>query len=415
MSETINFGIGFLAGRPNVCNIINGYYKNILEQGKKSGYNVKFTFFILFDLNYQGTPREHFYNILPEVYEKMTVKYITPEDIEEEKKILASRYGMNKKDVDLILGNGYARARNSVVYSAIKRKIDYLLFWDDDEYPVINIKDESGKITWKAQENVLEHLLNIRNADVTMGYRCGNMSPIPTINLDKSLKKEDFKDYIDAVSNEAISWEKIREIMNREDGMLYANSKILNEKKVSKIENLGKDNWLLASGICINLTNLDRLPPFYNPPEARGEDTFFSTWLTNSTVLRVPVYHFHDGFLKYTDIIKREYPNKFERVEINDNSVEQRFLNASIGWIKYKPLLMYITQKENYEKIIEETKQKLNNSIPKMNAVFQTCDFSRLETELEKYDEKVEEHYKEYLQTYEAWKELKAIVKGGIE
>jgi len=411
MSEKIKFGIGFLAGRPNVCNIINGYYKNILEQGKESGYDVEFTFFILFDLNYQHTPRNQFYNIIPDVYKNMKVKYITPEDIEEEKKILTSRHGMNKEEVDLILGNGYARARNSILYFALKRKVDYLLFWDDDEYPVANIKNGKKDIVWKSQNNVLEHLKNISNADVTMGYRCGNMSPIPFINFDEELKEVDFKNYIDAVSNEAVSWKKIREIMNQEDGMLYANTKILEERKVSEIKNLGKDNWLLASGICINLTNLEKLPPFYNPPEARGEDTFFSTWLTNSKVLRVPTYHFHDGFLKYTNIIKKDFPSKFNKIKIKDSSVEQRFLSASIGWIKYKPLLMYITQRDNYRQIIEETKQKLDSSTSKMNKVFQTCDFSCLRPELEKYDEKVEEHYNEYLQSFKVWNKLKEIIK----
>lgn len=269
MAETINFGIGFLAGRSNVCNIINGYYKSILEQGKKSGYNVNFTFFILFDLEYQKTPREGFYNLESDVYNQMQVKYITPEDIEEEKKILISRYGINKDDVNLILGNGYGRARNAIMYFALKRKVDYLLFWDDDEYPVINMKDEEKGIIWQEQENVLEHLKNIKDADVTFGYRCGNVSPIPLVKLDKDLDKKDFKDFIDAVSNEDISWERIKKIMSIEDGMMYATRKIILEKKVMDIPNLGKDNWLLASGICINLTDLDRVPPFYNPPEAR--------------------------------------------------------------------------------------------------------------------------------------------------
>lgn len=414
MSKKINFGIGFLAGRPNVCNIINGYYKSILEQGKKSGYDVKFTFFILFDLEYQGTPRDGFYNLKEDVYNKMNVKYITPEDIEEEKKILKSRYNISNEDVELILGHGYAKARNAIMYFALKRKIDYLLFWDDDEYPVINMKDKDGNMIWKTQENVLEHLKNIVNADITIGYRCGNMTPIPVTKLEKDLGEDSFKDYIDAISNEAISWKRIKEIMNREDGMMYANSKILNEKKVQIIERMGKDNWLLASGICINLTNLDRLPPFYNPPEARGEDTFFSTWLTKSKVLRVPVYHFHDSFLKYTDIINGNYPDKLDRTTLSDSSIEKRFLKASIGWIKYKPLLTYIVEKENYKQIIEETHKKLEKSIPKMNKLFNTNDFSCLIEELEKYDNNVQKHYNEYLQSFESWDKIKNVIKGGI-
>lgn len=40
------------------------------------------------------------------------------------------------------------------------------------------------------------------------------------------------------------------------------------------------------------MNHLDKIPAFYNPPEARGEDTFFSTLLDDAKVLRVPVYHF---------------------------------------------------------------------------------------------------------------------------
>ena len=45
MEKEINFGIGFIAGRPNVCNIINSYYKSILEQVKELNVKVNFTFF----------------------------------------------------------------------------------------------------------------------------------------------------------------------------------------------------------------------------------------------------------------------------------------------------------------------------------------------------------------------------------
>ena len=84
MSKEINFGIGFVTGRANVCNIINSYYKNMMEQMKKWKEKVNITIFILFDTSYQQTSREEFYNILPDVYKDIKVKYITPEDIKEE-------------------------------------------------------------------------------------------------------------------------------------------------------------------------------------------------------------------------------------------------------------------------------------------------------------------------------------------
>ena len=129
MGKPIEFGIGFLTGRTNICNIINNCYKDMIEQVKDYPEGVNLTIFILYDLEYQHTKREEFYTLKDDVYKKIQIKYITPEDIEEEKKILKSRYNLTKSEVNLILGTGYAKARNSIMYFALKRKIDYLLFW----------------------------------------------------------------------------------------------------------------------------------------------------------------------------------------------------------------------------------------------------------------------------------------------
>ena len=70
MNKEINFGIGFITGRPNVCRIINSYYEFLLEQVKSLDVKVNFTIFILFDLGYQFTTRTDFYGIIPNVYKK---------------------------------------------------------------------------------------------------------------------------------------------------------------------------------------------------------------------------------------------------------------------------------------------------------------------------------------------------------
>ncbi len=408
MAKSIEFGIGFLAGRPNVCKIINNSYKEIIDQAKKLGKDVNFTIFILYDLGYQQAERTEFYGIKAEVYKNIKIKYITPEDIEEEKKILVSRHEISKKDVNLILGHGYARARNSIMYFALKRKIDYLMFWDDDEYPVASIKHDDNSIEWVKQENIYQHLKYIEKSDVTVGYRCGNMSPVPYVEYDETFTETDFKNYIDGVSNEAISWEKIKEKRNNTDnGITYAEEKIVKHGKGIVLENIGTENWLLASGICLNMRHLDKIPAFYNPPFARGEDAFFSTMLKEAKVTQVPTYHFHDGFMKYITILKHNYPKKLKRISLEDGSIEERFLKASIGWIKYKPLLIYITDRKNYTNIIEQTRENLERSIPKMNDVFKTCDFTGLLKELEDYDKNVKKHYKEYIRTNEVWNEFK--------
>ena len=196
----------------------------------------------------------------------------------------------------------------------------------------------------------------------------------------------------------------------------YADSDIAAGKKNPEyIENIGKDNFVLGSGICLNLNKLEKIPAFYNPPKARGEDTFFSCSLgeKNSQVLRIPTYHFHDSFLQFTGIMKGKYPKRLPKTSLANTEIEQRFLKATIGWTRYKPLLYYITDRANYEKIIEETRDKLKKSVKKINTEFLTCDFTCLLKELNKYDKDVEKHYEEYLKVNELWDKFKNGIREG--
>lgn len=407
--EKIKFGIGFVTGRPNVCKIINGYYKNMLEQIKRYNQEVELTIFILFDISYQQRTREEFYQILPEVYENINIKYITPEDIQEERKKLVARYEMNMEDMNFFLGHGHAKGRNTVMYYAIKNQMDYLLFWDDDEYPVAVIQDKNKKKSWLKQDNILKHLNFMRdeNADVTIGYHCGYISPIPYIDFTENFTEEDMKEFIEAISNDIIAWESIREKMNNDNGVTYAKEELAKGIGAYEIESIGNGKWVAGSTLCLNLKNRDKIPAFYNPPLARGEDTFFSTLLGNSKTMRIPVYHFHDGFLKYTDIIEEKYPKALRKINVKEDCVKSRFLNATIGWIKYKPLLLYIKDKDSYYEEIQEVVKKLSHTVSKLNKIFLDDCFTILLNELERYSNCVEKHYEEYRRTNEIWKELK--------
>lgn len=409
MSKEINFGIGFVTGRANVCNIINSYYKNMMEQMKKWKEKVNITIFILFDTSYQQTSREKFYNILPDVYKDIKVKYITPEDINEEIKKITVRHEINQEDAQFFLGHGHAKGRNTVMYYAIKSKMDYLLFWDDDEYPVAAIKD-GGKILWEKQDNILKHLefMNKENANVTIGYHCGYISPIPYIDFNEKFTEQDMKEFIEVISNDIISWESIKEKMNNNNGVTYASMDLAKGNGAYEIVSDGIGKWVAGSTLCLNLNNRDKIPAFYNPPLARGEDTFFSTLLGNSKIVRVPVYHFHDGFLKYTEIMQEKYPKTLRKINIKEECIENRFFKATLGWIKYKPLLLYIKDRENYRKEIDEMVAKLKIIIPKLNSIFGDELFTPLLIELEKYDKQVEQHYQDYIKTNEIWNELKS-------
>lgn len=406
--EEINLGIGFVTGRPNACDIINKYHKKVVEQVAKYHCKVNITIFILYDINYQQAEKQQFYKLEPEIYKYINAEYITPENIEEDKKILKGRYGFSQRETNSILGHGHAKGRNTLMYYALKRNIDYLIFWDDDEYPVACLKDKNGEIIWKEQDNIIKHLENIENADISIGYHCGYISPIPYVELNKEIDESVFKHYIEAVSNELVDWQLIREIMKKNNGVTYADPKIANGYKAYELELENGSKWVAGSTLCVNLNNVDKIPAFYNPPEARGEDTFFSMKLNECKVIKTPIYHFHDGFLKYRSIMLEKYPKKLRKIEPKDENVGNRFLRASVGWLKYKPLLMYIQNQKTYKEEIEKVRNNLKISIPEVEKLFPGMEFGQLIDVLNLYDQEVEKHYKEYLETNKVWNKIKS-------
>jgi hypothetical protein len=113
--------------------------------------------------------------------------------------------------------------------------------------------------------------------------------------------------------------------------------------------------------------------------------------------------------------MKDKYPKVLRRIALDDNGIEQRFLKTTVGWTKYKPLLYYITENKNYRNIIDTTRKNLEESIPKINTAFETCDFGCLLTELDDYDKNVKKHYKEFLRTTEVWDELKVKIHNDLK
>ncbi len=410
MKKQIHLGIGFVTGRSNVCNIINSYYKDMLSQIAHYDKKIQLTIFILFDTQYQHTPKEDFYKLDPDVLENITVKYITPECIHRQINHLMEKHNLSKKELELFFGHGHARGRNTIMYYALKYKMDYLLFWDDDEYPVAVLK-EHGKNTWLKQNNILEHVqfMEQTNCDVTIAHHCGYISPIPYIDFNENFTEEDLKHFIEVISNEIISWDSIKEKMKQNNGVTYANAQLARGIGSFEIQSDGIGKWVAGSTLCLNLNHIDKIPAFYNPPNARGEDTFFSTALNDSSVFRIPVYHFHDGFLKYTCIMDDAYPKRLRQISIKEESIKSRFLKASLGWIKYKPLLLYIKDNKGYKTEIKNMKEKLIPIIPKLNHIFEDTCFSSLLVELENYDKHVVCHYSDYQKTNETWNFLKQI------
>ncbi|AYD40891.1 hypothetical protein D4Z93_10295 [Clostridium fermenticellae] len=401
----INLGIGFVTGRKSFKSLVKTYIES-LNESQISCEKVNVNLFVNFDLGYTKTNINDYIitdkNVLDIVN---SICYIDKYKISEEINYLTEHNIVTLDEANLIFGEGYAMKRNTILYFAIKYKMDCLIFIDDDEYPVAPI-EINNELVWKGQDILSAHINSIKNSNITYGYQCGYISPIPVIKFTSSFTENDFKIFIKSISNDIINWNSIKEKMIN-GGITYADPKVINKNSTENVKAINGMKFISGSNLCFNLKELDKLYPFYNPPGARGEDTFMSTCLSKCTVKKVPYYTFHDGFSKYQHILKGILPNKLHAVIPNTDSIATRFLLASIGWIRYKPLLLYITNRENYQITIDIIRKNLYEVVPKICHYFKDKRFLNILSELNLYASNVKKHYEDFQKTKSAWIKVK--------
>ena len=403
----LDIGIGFVTGRKHFQNVLTSYFNNFLEHGLIHDKKIRLHLFVAYDLKYSKTLPEDYKNIDPEIAAMInSINFYGKHTIEAERKNLEQAGIISEEESELLFGEGYAKKRNAVIYFAKKNKMDRLIFLDDDEYPVATMKNAQGNLTWMGQSVVGTHLRYSDKADITHGHHCGYISPIPTIEFNDTLTENDFKKFIEAISNEIISWKVVKETIITNAGVTYANAKIIDEQILSEVPEVLGMKFISGANLCFNLNNIKELPPFYNPPGARGEDTFMSTSLSKMKVMKVPVYTFHDGFLNYKNILKGVLPITLLPVDNHSPIIIKRFINATIGWIRYKPLMVYITRREEYEAIIEKMRHHLKLTIPKLCAYYNTDQFEQILVEMEHYHKNVHKHFNAFEQTKIGWKKV---------
>jgi hypothetical protein len=88
-----------------------------------------------------------------------------------------------------------------------------------------------------------------------------------------------------------------------------------------------------------------------------------------------------------------------------------RFYKACIGWIRYKPLLLYITDREHYEQRIAEMREQLRIAIPKICTFFDKPEFSEILPELDKYDKNVRKHFAHFEKAQADWARISGNLK----
>jgi hypothetical protein len=221
-----NIGIGFVTGRKSFKQVVRTYAENWYESGLTCDKSRSLNIIVAYDLKYKNTKPEDYKNLDKRVVDLLDYPYYLGESaIKAEIAALVSSGVLSTYEADLLFGEGYAKKRNVIMYFALKNQMSYLLFIDDDEYPlaVMRHKDE---LSWRGQKVLSTHLEHIRSADVTYGYHCGYISPIPYVNFNEALTENDFRLFIETISNDIISWESIKEKMLK-GGVTYADTGVL--------------------------------------------------------------------------------------------------------------------------------------------------------------------------------------------
>ena len=141
-----------------------------------------------------------------------------------------------------------------ILHTALRKKMDYLLFWDDDEYPLANVKKtEDSEIDWLKQDTIKHHILNIQNSDITCGDRCGIMNPVPYIEYNETLNEEQYKAFINGISNEVITWDYVQKTRKKNGFLKYADEDIaLGKKETKVISKEGQAPVMYGSNLCLN-------------------------------------------------------------------------------------------------------------------------------------------------------------------
>ena len=405
--KTIQLGIGFATGRKSFRKVLSAYIRNWLEAKKKlpDDYKVSLNLFVAYDTDYLKTQSTDYTNLSQDIVDQFDqIVFIGAKNSLRNIERLERRDQFQKAELRSVFGSGYAGKRNAILFSALENRMDYLLFLDDDEYPLAVTKSQDVCL-WSGQHIILSHLLEIPNADYTNGLHCGYVSPIPQIPFCEDFTEDDFRSFIEAISNDIINWDNMRRLM-RSGGVTYASTEVLMKRQPQEVREVKCCKFISGANLCINLTKPERTFPFFNPPGARGEDTFLSTMLHDRTVLEIPVYAFHDGFSSYKNILSGVLPTELAPIKADSQAIITRFLSACIGWVRYKPLLVYLTNPQGFTQEIDNMRQTLSEVLPKLANYFQNDGFLKVLTELEDYQANAKKHAAQFRLAQTTWQKL---------
>ncbi len=298
---------------------------------------------------------------------------------------------------------GYCSQKNLALVHALLAGADYLLFLDDDEYFAAPFPDEGGRLEWEEGDLLGPHLRGLRAAAITHGVETGFTSPVPA-DLDQYLS-EAVRRRLGAalgLGSEFIGEHTfvlpgdLTRCGNREELRCLPRPLPI-ERGVVRMAggNIAFDLGAVRQGL---------IPPYFNPPGARGEDALLGAQLGGVACHQVGACIFHDPFQRHLGLVRGRYPARLEPTAVCPEALE-RFGRVFIGWLRYAPLLLRLTVAEagEREQRLERMQEELDELGPVLARGLGWEGFALGGEELWQYRGRMERDWEDLQRAREAW------------
>lgn len=393
--------LSFCSGRRTLPLVAGMLARNLERWGQPETCDLQLT--VAYDPGFQGLSPLDF--ALPSEVERRfkAVSYLGP-GTWEQLAWLRGRFGLDEAEfAALFRPRGYSSQKNLSLIHALLAGADYLVFLDDDEYFAAPFPGEEGRLEWEEGDLLGAHLRGLQRGAITYGVEIGFSSPVPT-DLDQYLDEEVRRRLGAALAlgSEFIgehTFVRLRDLIRYGDRVELARlpRPLARQRGVALMAggNIAFDLGAVRQGF---------IPPYFNPPGARGEDALLGAQLGAVACHQVPACIFHDPFQRYLSIPRGEYPPQLEGVGVGPQSLE-RFCRVFIGWLRYAPLLLRLTVADTRER--EERLGRMQGELDELGPVLARGlgwpGFAQGAAELRRYQGRVEKDWEELQRAKEAW------------
>lgn len=184
----MKIAITLAAGRPRVISVLESFLAN----AELHGHNLKnFSVYLAADTDYMDISLDAFV-IPPSMSARLhRAEVISKEDRMRIGKRIEDRFHVSEELArTMFYERGYSPLRNAALFRALEDGNDIAIFFEDDELPIIPVRNNDDSINWHNLDFFTPHINAIeQGAEITRGPYMGYISPIPS-DFDKNIPSE---------------------------------------------------------------------------------------------------------------------------------------------------------------------------------------------------------------------------------